>query len=646
MSARGPSHANRSARIEVSLRFEALESRRQFSCSSASLCAAEVETLLDRASAATPSDEAIIAIVDRGGHILRVRTEAGVPTGAPDFLVFAVDGAVAKARTAAFFANNQAPLTSRTVQFISQTTIIQREVDSNPNADPTLEPELRGPGFVAPIGVGGHFPPSVRFTPQVDLFAIENTNRDSIIHPGPDHIRGTADDIFLPARFNIDPAFIPAGQEIDAPESYGRVSGMLPNAQSRGIATLPGGVPIYKDSDGDGRVDALVGGIGVFFPGSEGFASYEQGFGTSKHGVNAPLVLEAEFTAAATVAGNLSGTLGGVPPVAGIGVSRLKGRLDLVGITLDTIGPKGGQGLRTLLKFGKRLGSGVVNGINLPIDSASNTSADGEPVPEGWLVTPHAGGGLSALDVGTLIDQAIAEANRVRAAIRLPLSRTTRIVFSVTDLDGNVLGLYRMPDATFFSIDVATAKARNVAYYSDPTATYTTDALDGNGDGAHDLPPGVAFSNRTFRYLALPYFPEGIDSAPPGPFSILNDAPTCVDPRTLATLCPISYTSFTSVLGFDAFNPGTNFQDPGDPMNSVANENGVIFFPGSMPVYKAGVLVGGFGVSGDGVDQDDVVTVAGAKGLLPPDGLRADRFFVRGIRLPFIKYLRNPLGLS
>ena len=50
-----------------------------------------------------------------------------------DQQVFAVDGAVSLARTAAFFANNGAPLTSRTVSFISQSTVTQREVESNPN---------------------------------------------------------------------------------------------------------------------------------------------------------------------------------------------------------------------------------------------------------------------------------------------------------------------------------------------------------------------------------------------------------------------------------------------------------------------------------------------------------------------------------
>ncbi len=77
-------------------------------------------------------------------------------------------------------------------------------------------------------------------------------------------------------------------------------------------------------------------------------------------------------------------------------------------------------------------------------------------------------GTLTADDVSAMINRGIAEAKRVRAAIRLPLNSQTRMVFAVTDNTGEVLGLFRMPDATVFSIDVAVAKARNVAYYADP----------------------------------------------------------------------------------------------------------------------------------------------------------------------------------
>ena len=172
----------------------------------------DVACLLKRASMATSSNDAIISIVDRSGRILGVRAESDVEAmyaGREADLVFAIDGAVAKARTAAFFSNEEAPLTSRTIRFISQSTMTQREVESNPDiADPASP--FRGPGFVAPIGTGAHFPPAVANTPPVDLFAIEHQSRDSSVHPGFDGIKGTPDDLKnLSWRFDAKPAFIP-----------------------------------------------------------------------------------------------------------------------------------------------------------------------------------------------------------------------------------------------------------------------------------------------------------------------------------------------------------------------------------------------------------------------------------------------------
>jgi hypothetical protein len=100
------------------------------------LTTSDVKALLERAAAAVDLNDAIIAVVDRNGTILGVRVESGVSpliTGNTTNLVFAIDGAVSEARTGAYFANDTAPLTSRTIQEISQTTITQRVVDSNPD---------------------------------------------------------------------------------------------------------------------------------------------------------------------------------------------------------------------------------------------------------------------------------------------------------------------------------------------------------------------------------------------------------------------------------------------------------------------------------------------------------------------------------
>jgi hypothetical protein len=72
------------------------------------------------------------------------------------------------------------------------------------------------------------------------------------------------------------------------------------------------------------------------------------------------------------------------------------------------------------------------------------------------------------------------------------------------------------------------------------------------------------------------------------------------------------------------------------------NQNGIVFFPGSEPLYKNGVLAGGLGVSGDGADQDDYLTAGGAAGFEDPASIRTDQIIVRGARLPYPKFPRNP----
>ncbi len=259
----------------------------------------------------------------------------------------------------------------------------------------------------------------------------------------------------------------------------------------------------------------------------------------------------------------------------------------------------------------------IVGGIALPFvnqttlppgQSAGSTAGSylvgptaGTLPPDGDLVGPNPGtGGLTQADVTTIIQQAIDTANRTRAVIRLPSGSRARMSIAVADLDGTILGLHRMPDGTVFSLDVAVAKARNVVWFS--------------GTGIADLPgipSGTAITNRTVSFGAQPLFPPGIDGSGPGPF-------------------------FNLFLN-DVANPCSQGSQP-----SNANQSGIVFFPGSLPLYKNGVLVGGLGVSGDGVDQDDYVTFHGAQGFLPPTNIQADNYSIQGVRMPYLKFPRNP----
>ena len=74
--------------------------------------------------------------------------------------------------------------------------------------------------------------------------------------------------------------------------------------------------------------------------------------------------------------------------------------------------------------------------------------------------------------------------------------------------------------------------------------------------------------------------------------------------------------------GGAAWNIG-NSNDPGTGDDTI-EERGLIEFPGGLALYKNGVLVGGIGVSGDGVDQDEVVAEAGAAGYEPSPVIRVD----------------------
>ena len=466
------------------------------------LTAADVQQVVEDA-AQSLNVPMVIAVSDRAGTILAVFQNAGAPATSTGNFGIAVDSqelAVALARTAAFFSNDQAPLSSRTVRFIS----------------------------------GVHFPPGVSDAPNGDLYGIENTNRGC-----------TLNTTFLPGQ-NINPA-----RSIDGlSPGPGIITGKADTMDSDPTAVNPGGVPLFKNG-------YVVGGVGVVrtSPDAAEFAAFS---GASQPGfLPSPSQLPPP----------------GVVIIGGVALPFVNQTTPPNGI-----GPGTTAGTYTL---------GPLNG--------------GSP-PEGDLVATTGGvSGLTQIDVANILSQAVATADVTRAVIRLPPGSRTKMTIAVTDLDGTVLGLHRMSDATVFSIDVAVAKARNVIYFSGPAGTPD---LPG-------VPAGTAVTNRTIGFGAQPFFPPGIDGSGVGPFFNL-------------------YT-------FDIANPCTQGSQAANP-----DQNGIVFFPGSVPLYKNGVLVGGLGVSGDGVDQDDFVTNAGAKGFEAPDNIRADQVTIDGVRLPYLKFPRNP----
>ncbi|HXY79712.1 MAG TPA: heme-binding protein [Candidatus Bathyarchaeia archaeon] len=320
---------------------------------------------------------------------------------------------------------------------------------------------------------------------------------------------------------------------------------------------------------------------------------------------------------------------GGVPifkngqVVGGVGVAGVPGDVaEYAAFTAATVGTDG----ITIPSF-PAPGEVVIDGIALPfVDQTTAPAgitagtynaalytvgpiASPGPDPSGDLIPPTAGpiGGLTAAQVAQIVDNAVATANQTRALIRLPLGSRTRMTIAVSDLDGTIIALHRMDDGTVFSIDVAATKARNVIYFSGPTR---------QPQDLNDVPIGTAVTNRTIGFGAQPLFPPGINGTSPGPF-------------------------FNIYLQ-DVANPCTQgFQVPGPSWPKV-NQSGIVFFPGSEPLYINGNLVGGLGVSGDGVDQDDYVTAGGAAGFEPDPSIRADQIVIDNVRLPYLKFPRNP----
>jgi len=329
---------------------------------------------------------------------------------------------------------------------------------------------------------------------------------------------------------------------------------------SRGIATRAGGLPIYRNGS------IMVGGIGVggVAPDVAEFATVAATFGTPFF-VGLPL-----------------------PPPQAVYIDGF--RLPFVTQTTQPDGTSPGS--RT---------DGAYVRPEYPLH--------GNEVPEGWLVGPKAGPTLTEAEVRSIIERTLDRANRTRAVIRLPLGTRAKFVIAVTDLNGDILGLFRMTDSTIFSIDVAVAKARNVVYFSGPNV----DPRDLGDDPSERVPVGTAFTNRTIGFGAQPFFPSGILSSRPGPFF--------------------------GVYQFDLANPCTQGRQPKNDFQS-----GIVFFPGSAPLYKGGNMVGGLGVSGDGVEQDDYATAGGIVGFEAPDNLRSDTDdrMIRGVRLPYLKFPRNP----
>jgi len=251
---------------------------------------------------------------------------------------------------------------------------------------------------------------------------------------------------------------------------------------------------------------------------------------------------------------------------------------------------------------------------------------------------PRAGSGLSAAEVRQILIQAARQAFITRAAIRQPQNSAAEVNISVVDVDGTVLGIFSTIDAPIFGFDVCVQKARTAAFFSKASAGAELRARGmgryadaANKDGVK-LDGSVAFSDRAQGFLERPFFPDGIDDTENGPFSVSFEDFSPFNDGLQLDLVAAAIIKFVK----------TGIGSAGDCTGIPSLPNGIQIFPGSVPLYKNGRLVGAIGVSGDGVDQDDIISAMGSAGFEAPVDIRSDRVFVRGVRLPYVKFPRHP----
>jgi uncharacterized protein GlcG (DUF336 family) len=586
------------------------------------LTAAEVQQIIAQAAAEATAQglPANIAVVDRVGNVLAVFVMNGanqrlrVPTG-PNGSTHdlqgtdvpgAVAGAIAKAITGAYLSSGGNAFSTRTASMIVQE----------------------------------HFPPSVvaRGLESGPLFGVQFSQL-----PCSD----------LSQRFS----------GIAGPASF-----IGPKRSPLGLAADAGGLPLYKNGVIVGGIGIMADGVYDFDPeiqdidkqaeeiiavaGTTGFAAPEDiradritVDGTSLRFSDATPGDLKSNPAAAPGFGTISGTQGALTTVRGYYDAA-------TGVLAGQAYGTEASGIRasTRAEFSNPDAFILTNGSGgnrFPIRAATDAASVSQP--------------LSAAEVTALLEEAFLVMSRARAQIRRPLDSRAQVTISVVDTHGEVLGIVRSPDAPIFGTDVSLQKARTAAFFSNARAAAD---LEGNSDpdvrmfvqAARNFfgDPAAftgrfAFGNRSIGNIARPYFPDGELGRPPGPLS-----------RPIAEFNPFSTglqsalvegnvkTHVGFILGANADTPMRCTSTPDAVAGQNRLENGIQIFPGSVPVYRGSSLVGGIGVSGDGIDQDDMISFLGTHngGLRvgsignAPQAIRADQIVVpindRGVRLRYV----------
>jgi uncharacterized protein GlcG (DUF336 family) len=443
-----------------------------------------------------------------------------------------------------------------------------------------------------------------------------------------------------------------ACSDVVQPASAGQLG---PKSSPLGLSADPGGLPLYKNG-------FVVGGIGVI---SDGLYSVDVD------------IFDTDTDPDELIA--VAGTFGFAAP-ADIRAERITvdGRtLRYVDSEATATNPAAAPPLGTPLPGNWITPSGTAGNAPVPGVPFDTSPSGYAPDPESafagknaYTLVDSAGvprfgsrrgiGGLTRTEVLAILANGLDIANRARAQIRRPTGSAAEVTIAVVDTNGDILGLTRTPDAPVFGTDVAVQKARTAGFFSSatastgfigtanatpavPIASYLAAMRTFLGDPTA-LANGVAYSNRSVGNLARPFFPDGIEGTPNGPLS--KPFPAQSSPFNDGLQLDLV---FNAVVGVGA--PATGCTT--DPRI----RNGIQIFPGSFPIYRGSTLIGAVGVSGDGIDQDDMVSflgLANAGKILntgianAPPAMRADTLSPQGegTRLRYVNCPQAPFNGS
>lgn len=468
-----------------------------------------------------------------------------------------------------------------------------------------------------------------------------------------------------------------------------------PQRTPLGLSADPGGFPLYKNG-------TVVGGVGVL---ADGFYSIDKSILDRDIDIDEAIALAATFGFSAPVDRRADRiTVDGkvlrftdvefaeltTDPQAAPSFDTLSAA---VGVLIPVPGYTDGV-IRDGTVFGQP-GSGIrADGDqNFPGRDAfvlvDETNTLRYPPKSGTDAAIVGGAVLSEAEVRTLLQSALDVANRARAQIRRPVGSQARVTVSVVDSQGEILGVARTRDAPLFGTDVSLQKARTAAFLSSnsaaafiatlPDAKYlsTTDAavtiaraipLNGYVDAfrtfmgnPNALADGqIAYTDRANGNLSRPFYPDGINSESQGPMSKPRgewspfSTGMQLDLSINAILQHVLFVAGASAVDVAPGCAGVNLNNDLSAQQTITGvrlANGLQIFPGSVPIYRGDTLVGGIGVSGDGVDQDDMVafmglhnaglTLNGAINNAPPER-RADTLTPMGIRLRYVQCPQAP----